>query len=158
MEENVSPNDGFDLATVVLECTGLDLHDAGSHPLKWTHAYDNGYDYNTILALPAGIGVTAAFDGSDETITTTEAVTLALTLAVNVPGDVTWDGNVIAEQNFPAQMKMTALASRSNVLTVGGMFTYPVGATIAPTIVTSTVATGDPHTLEFAELLIVRLG
>lgn len=142
-----------------LYAEAVDFRTAGFHPLKWTAAFDNPHNSQPIAAVPAGIGLAVAFDGSSEAITTTEAGTWALTLGMSIPGDATWIGQVELDPNNAdpaAFMYLQALGGASNRATISEVVTYPVGVVIAPMVVTATQSTTNPFAGD-GLLVIVRL-
>ena len=56
---------------MVLESPQIDFAAQASHVLTYTSAFDNQVNFNSISSVPAGMGLTAAFDGSSSAITAT---------------------------------------------------------------------------------------
>src|ERR1051325_5080090 len=50
----------------------IDLH-TGTQIVPWTGVVDNPNDFNPLPGIPDGMGISVALDGSNGTITTTEA-------------------------------------------------------------------------------------
>jgi hypothetical protein len=151
------PSGGFTPVTVYLDTGLFDIHDAGVHALKWTVAHDNPWDYNVLLSLPAGLGLTTAINGTgDGSITTTEAGTWAFSLVAGVAGDVTWTGSLRLDDNTSAAQSGNGAVNGSPRMNVAQTVYYPSGAAFTPAFVTVSAATADPYN-NSASLVIVRL-
>ena len=135
---------GFAPVSCVLQCTALNIHGTGVDiPTKWTGAIDNVWDANPLMALPAGIGVTAAFDGSDATITTTVAGTwgLAFTVAVG-SGDDTYVGYFSDSLGVVSALALSGRAAVADTVAAAAVIGLPSGAAFAPLIQSVTSAAG----------------
>ena len=85
---------GFAPVSVVLTRSSLDIHAAGTYPLLWDGLADNVWDFNTLSALPAGLGLSLAFDGSSGNITTTTNGVWSFALYGGLGVDTAWTGSL----------------------------------------------------------------
>lgn len=149
---------GVTQVTCLLETFPLDVHDAGSHPCEWTALFDNPSAFTPLAAIPAGLGLTFAFDGSAATITTTVAGTWAFTLGFSVSTDATWTGVLQLDANVYAQTLVPTVnyAGVTPAAAVGVTLTVPAGYALAPLVFTTGAATANPLNAD-VYLTVVRL-
>jgi len=63
----------FESTSLILQATSVDVSLLGNQAhCKWDYAADNFWDFNTLSALPSGIGLNVAFDGSSSVISIIE--------------------------------------------------------------------------------------
>lgn len=149
---------GFSPVSCILETFPLDVHGIGSHGCLWNSLFNNAVAFGLLLAIPTGLGLTFAFDGTSETITTTEAGTWAFSLGADIATqDATWAGVVVLDPNLYMSSQVASAdfgslrdASVCNVLSV------PAGYSFRPKIDTRVIATNDPLNVD-VYLSIVRL-
>lgn len=122
------------------------------HPVLWSALFDNAYDQNALMAIPAGLGMTFDFDGSDATITTTTAGTWALTFGFVVAPDATFAATVRDSVNVSATLVATG---GDFIASLAPTYPLPSGASFAPLVETTTGATGAA--VAAVSLTIVRL-
>lgn len=127
-----------------------DIHDAGDNAILWDALYDDLWSFNTLGAIPAGLGMTFAFDGSDEAVTTTEPGVWALTWSLDKGGDATWTGAL------NTGLGQHAYFGDSTFITV--VSALPAAAVLTNVLTTATPSTADPYPLNSAYLAITRLG
>jgi len=145
----------FTPVTCVLEAQP-DVHDSGSHPFNWDAMFDNPSNFGALGAIPVGLGLTFAFDGSDNTVATTEAGTWAFTLGFFVADDATWTGSLTLDSGLYAQQTILPVASLQGPGSLSEVVTVPAGWSITPTVTTNSQATADPYLCD-CYLNIVRL-
>lgn len=130
----------------------LDIHDVGNHEILWDALYDNPWDWNTLLAIPDGLGLSFAFDGTADDVTTTEDGVWAFTLQIATAGDQDWRGGM----NAGPQQTGLAFAFGEKQQIITQVVPLSSGSTVPWRIATSTQATADPFNAT-AYLTIVRL-
>lgn len=138
------------VVSVILRAQNLDVSGAGGVPCKWDLAADNFWDFNSLPSLPAGIGLTAAIDGSSSSITPTEAgvwafsyefLTTAGSPTISLTDGVGW---------------FTGIQSAGGKGACSTVLALPLGSVVQPGI--SNVSGADPGALAAVYLSIVRLG
>jgi hypothetical protein len=143
---------------VLAMTTWQDIHAAGVHPLRWDQLYDNMFDQNPLAALPAGIGLTASFDGSDNTITTTEAGVWAFTTRLMLEAaDPDWLGLYTDGVIGTAMYRFGVAAGASPLMLIPAVAALPSGAILQTAVITDTPASVSPYNLTLAYCAIVRL-
>lgn len=147
---------GFQPVSVIAAtAAGIDVHAAANVPVHWTEIADNEWDFNTLAALPAGLGISFAFDGSSATMTTTVAGVWAFSYAVSFPMDATYLGQIgLPYSSF--QTVTAGLSAASAFPACAATVELPAGAASTCSIVTLVGATANPYTV-FPNLSIVRL-
>lgn len=148
---------GSQPVTCQLLVTALDVSAATSHALVWDAIQDNPWDENALLAIPAGLGMSFAFDGTDSTLTTTEAGTWALSLYLTGAGDIDWYGHYddgLWGQHQIVGSTYGAVTSNPRCI-VSQVMKLPSGAQLQPAIVTD-IAADASQTID-ASLLLTRL-
>lgn len=148
---------GFTPVGCLATVSALDVHVATAHQLKWDGIADNYWDFNSLGAIPAGLGMAFAFDGSDGTLTTTVAGVWAFTLIAVMPEDAGWQGQL----SFPfvSGGPVTADVNRYDApvtLVAAQTLQLPAGAADVARIVTGVISTANPYTIS-ANLSILRL-
>jgi hypothetical protein len=121
---------GSQPVTCVLEAYPLDVHDVAANvPCQWTALFNNPSDFTHLLAIPTGLGLSFAFDGSSETITTTEAGVWSFTMGVNVDQDATWVGHAILDGALYTEAPVVAIpAGGSFFASLNEVVSLPAGA------------------------------
>jgi len=144
---------GFSPVSVVAVFSPIDVHAVANYPIKWTSITDNEWDFNALTALPDGIGLTFAFDGSDGTITTTAAGVWAFSLFASGAADAAIRGQItgiVGSTPFGPMVPVAAGLSKVSVVAL------PSGATPNCQISTSVQATANPYNMG-GSMSIVRL-
>jgi hypothetical protein len=134
----------------------IDIHASGNFLLKWDNLVDNEWDYDTIGALPAGLGLDASFDGSNANITTTEsgiwtftgALVLVTGADASIRGYVTLPFAGFATPFGPVDSEIS--------LSICQAFNLPSGATSQMGVTVTADASANPY-LVHGDLCIVRL-
>jgi len=85
---------GFAPVSIVLTRSAVDIHAAGTYPILWDGLADNVWDFNTVSALPSGLGLSLSFDGSSGNITTTTGGVWSFSLYGGFPADTAWTGTI----------------------------------------------------------------
>lgn len=160
----ITPNGGssggaaFTIVSCVLGITSLDVHAAGTHPLKWTALADNVWDFNPLGAIPAGLGLSFVFDGSSSAITATADGTWAFTCSVGplAASDATFGATLTSGFSGVGAQAVAPLRA-ADILTVTEVITLPATASGGYTVETVAPATANPYAVTCA-LSIVRLG
>jgi hypothetical protein len=135
----------------------IDIHAVGSNLVKWDALVDDIYNQNVLTSLPSGLGLTALFDGSSETLTTTAAGVWAFTFRVFAsPGaDATIRGHMADGFGGSAAPFGPVQASKQfPTLTI--VYALPSGAFGLMNIVTTIAAAANPYNVT-AQLCISRL-
>lgn len=162
---------GFDPATRSCQLyteSNLDVQRSVNTWFPWASMYDNTIDENQIFTIPAHLGLSFAFDGSDTSgiFTTTEAGIWSYSLSVYVPQDATakfYGGVQGADIIDFYQMDCTATtwANFNGVapLQAQGCLELPSGASFRMFLKQLTLATANPWTIaaENAQLGLIRL-
>lgn len=137
-----------------LKAASFSVTGVSSHPTLWTNLYDDPWNSNSLSAIPDGLGMAFVYDGSDATITTTEAGVWSLTFHATADG-ASFAG--IFRDSFmvtaPFVYDTTSDVSHS---TIGAVYSMPDETQFGPEIVTRS----DPGASKFGtvDLVIVRLG
>lgn len=131
----------------------FDIHDATNHPILWDALYDNNVAFNTLGAIPEGMGLAFAFDGTDQEITTTSEGVWALTYLLVLPADATWSG----ELNMGFQSVGVPISAKIQSPSISAVVALPAGATLDQNIGTIVEATTDPYPVSLG-LNLTRLG
>lgn len=151
-----SGGSGFDPVCVYLQqIAPIDINGSGAHLIKWDRALDDPWSFNTLTSLPAGLGITTAIDGTDGSLTTTEAGVWAFTLLMGLPADATWAGLLTLDDNTQARQQSVPATVGSSFV-VQETIKYPAGAVLIPQVGTQTPATATPYNAN-PSLVIVRL-
>jgi hypothetical protein len=136
----------------------LDIHAAASNFIKWNAAYDNTYNYNSLGALPDGLGLTAAIDGSASLITATVTGVWAFVAQARLAADVTAEVTL----NWSAWGLQVAYSPRG--VPTGGyqlhtaeVVALPSGAAGSLALTTTAAATANPYTATELFVNILRL-
>lgn len=152
-----SSGSGVGPSCVLLRVANLDIHAVGSAPVLWDALVDDIYNQNVLTSLPSGLGLTATFDGTSETIATTEAGVWAFTFRVSAsPGaDANIRGHMVDGFGGSAAPFGPIQASKQfPTLTV--VYALPSGAFGLMLIVTTIAAAANPYNVT-AQLCISRL-
>ena len=131
------------------------VDDVGTYDIKWDHLWDNIWDENILSEIPDGLGLSFSFDGTDATITTTEAGTWAFSFDVHIGVDDNWKGYFHTSMS-PDVPILGPRVVDGFMATFAAVWTLPEGAFFAPQIV-ATAAANTPGLAANAELVIVRL-
>jgi hypothetical protein len=118
---------------------------------------DNEWEFNALTAIPSGLGLSFAFDGSSANITTTAAGTWAFTFAFATPGA---DAGIRGVTTLPFAgygSQFGPIAGGITAGLAGTVLALPAGASSAAGINVLVGATANPYTV-FPNLCIVRLG
>lgn len=152
-----SPSGGSQpLVGCYLRDLAIPITTPASQPSTWNHLYDNIWDQNALAAIPAGLGLTFAFDGSDATITTTEAGVWSFWFGVVIAPDATWQGyygDGIAANLIPV---LNPGVGAPFAATHAPVYALPAGAFFAPALIT--LAGPIAPISGTVDLVIVRLG
>jgi hypothetical protein len=150
------PGSGFAPVGAVLKCAPVNVHVVGSHPLKWTSAESDEWDGTPLAALPAGLGLTAALDGSSATITATTAGVWAFSYALDIQG--TDDAYVGAFRDSLGPLNSVYLPTPDSLapaLALAAVYNLPAATELAPQV--DTASTGAGTTTVAVNLAVVRL-
>src|SRR4051794_27279262 len=93
---------GSTLATVLLQSDATDIHAVGSTLFSYTSAFDNTYFQNPIGAVPSGLGLTVAIDGSSPFLTATVTGAWAYKFALGLVPDANIRGRVGCDSDLDA--------------------------------------------------------
>jgi hypothetical protein len=134
---------------VVLSAAAIDVHAAQAHAVSWNAAFDNAVDFNSIAAVPPGLGMSFKIDGSSPTFTVTSA------------GVWTYEFQGVATSGADAGIRYVLFPNATlqgqvlgPIATVGGSvfspsvfgtFQLAVGDTFQFNIVTEVAATANPY-------------
>jgi len=147
---------GFTPVSVVALMSAVDMHASNGYDVKWTGLIDNVYDANTLTSIPAGLGISFAFDGSNATLTTTTAGVWNFTLLVApFDTDTQWRAaihNVLTGFNPQIPTSVDQTFSGQDV----GSFALPSGASWSYQIEVTEDSVLNPYPV-IAELSIVRI-
>lgn len=147
---------GFAPVSVVLQAQGVNVHAVAAHDMKWDRALDNLWDANAITSLPTGIGVTAAIDGSDATITTTVRGTWSFAYSLLViSGDATYSGIFNDGLGIVNDLELVGHATQSLQFAASAVVSLPAAAAF-PASVTTLVSAAAGQTVT-AQLCMTRL-
>lgn len=140
---------------VLAHDASLDVRTVGQHPILWDALYDNYWDFNTLLSIPAGMGLSFSFDGSSADITTTEAGVWALSYQAAVVQDDTWEGQLDTGVGVAA-LPRSADVTRASLVT--NVVALPSDIALSQVVTTTLQATANPFSLASFYLLITRIG
>lgn len=129
------------------------VHDAGGHDALWSQLQDNPWDGTPLDAIPDGLGLAFSFNGSDNTITTTEAGVWAFSYFTGGVTDATWKGVLSDGLNLSEAILDVA----GNVNAPSVVYPLPSGAELTPKVTTTTPATTGGYALQAVGVVIVRL-
>jgi hypothetical protein len=150
-----APGGGSQPVTCQLLAPGIDVSAVDAFPLLWSALQDNPWDENTLTEIPAGLGLTFAFDGTSNVLTTTAAGTWALSLAlIGGAADVTWEGHY-DDQLWGQAVLVKGGGILGPLALITPVMKLPSGAQLQPTIVTDHVA-ASTQTID-ASLIVTRL-
>lgn len=145
---------GFSPVRCYLSANAVPVATEAQHPALWDQLQDDPWNGNILGAIPVGLGMTFAFDGSDATITTTEDGFWALTLIAEVASDATFQGR-LRDSFFSRVTIPPAATGISATASIGATYSMPDGTTFNPLIETDTAGIGTVATFG---LVIVRFG
>lgn len=72
----------------------ITVTDVANYDVDWDKLYDNLWDQNELLAIPAGLGLDFDFDGSADLVVPTESGVWSLSYFGTRDPDDTWSGSV----------------------------------------------------------------
>lgn len=155
----LAPGGGGSTPVSVLLYWSADTAPAAVYPLEWTDALDDFWNQNSLAVLPAGLGLTVAFDGTDAQFTVTEDGIWTFAFIVQSDSaDSTWKG--ILADGISAQWNLNAKTGTPLRTTESNTLALPAGATFTPQWSTSTPPFGGvdpPYPLKIW-LTVARIG
>jgi len=143
---------GFGGPHVVLSFAApIDIHAVADVALKWDVAYDDTTSYNVVTALPLGLGLSAAIDGSASAITATTAGVWAYSLSFNgaadaaITGTLTMGGPTLQTAEFGPIAPPSGVTQ--SVIGIAETLALPSGASFDATLSTKHIATANPYSV-----------
>lgn len=154
----VSGASRFATASVVLGAAAVDIHAIASYFPSWNAAYDDTLNYNTLSALPAGLGLTVAIDGSSPDITTTVAGVWFFGMQASLAADATAEVK-LSENSWGLQVDFSprGVPAGGYQLHIGEVVTLPSGAVGKFLLGTVAAATANPYNAAGLYATIARL-
>jgi hypothetical protein len=104
--------------TMVLEVAGIDFAAQADHLLTFDAAYDNQVDFNSITEVPAGMGLTAAFDGSTGNLIPTENGAWSFVIGLGSIGSAVADATLLLQLQSGFGLIFNQWAPGSTVLSL----------------------------------------
>lgn len=140
----------------------FDIKAIGDYDVLWDALYDNYWDLNPLAAIPAGLGLAFAVNGSSSLVAPTEAGVWAFSYFGERAADVGWAGSLRLGFgiNLPWIQQLNAVGSANGYPFLNGSITVPLpsGTQITHQVATVTAAaTGGPYVCAQMYLSIVRL-
>lgn len=135
----------------------VDVHAVAITNIAWDALVDNLWNLQALGAIPSGLGLTFAFDGSSAFITTTVAGTWAFTFGIlNNSGTDAGIRGYIGTPFAQDPQPFGPLGTAQGVAAISGVYALPSGAASTFFIRTTTAATANPFNIH-AQASIVRL-
>jgi hypothetical protein len=149
------------VACVLARDAPFDIHDAGNYDILWDALYDDLWNLDPLAAIPDGLGLTFAFDGTSSLIVPTVNGIWSLSYFANRVADAAWAGTVRnggLGLNFPWTQQLNAVGTDNGDPFLAATFTGPIpsGAQMTHQVSVITNAAGSPYTCYQVYLSIVR--
>lgn len=156
---------GSTAVACVLACdAAFTIHDVGNYNVLWDALYDDLWNLDPLVAIPVGLGLTFAFDGSSSLIVPTVDGIWSLSYYAERAQETAWGGSLRnggLGVNFPWVQQLKGDGNANGVPYLAGTIATPIptGAQMTHQIATVTAAgSGGAYTCNQVYLSIVRLG
>jgi hypothetical protein len=146
---------------VLARDAAFDIHVVGNYDILWDALYDDLWNLDPLAAIPDGLGLTFAFDGSSSLVVPDEAGIWSLSYTANRAVDTGWAGSIRNGGlgiNFPwaQQLDSTGIGNGEPFLSSTYAGPIPSGAQMTHQVATTTDAASSPYICDQVYLSVVR--